>query len=262
MGISAAANACDFEEFSHNEKLAHLAATDKAAPLLLCFAIHPQQKKVINDEMAAGMEHGSFEADSGKQLEMLDKLAAERRLAAVGECGFDLYNAAFRETEAFQDRIFAAHMETALRHDLPVILHVRRAMHKIFAEAKNLARCKAVVFHSWPGTLEEGQALLRRGVNAYFSFGNVIVNGHKQAMRCCALFPAERLLTETDAPYQPAQGQDASHWKDLPRITAAAAALRSEALSAAAASGELELKIQANFESVFEHQFLNTDQLT
>ena len=227
LGVLAIASACNMEEFEYNEDLSRKAATEGAALLLPCFAVHAQIVR------------------SGTRTDRLDMLAAEGRLAAVGEFGFDLFNATFRETEAEQDRVFAAHLETALRHDLPVVLHVRRAMHKIFAAAKSLAKCRAVVFHSWPGTLEEGQALLRRGVNAYFSFGNTVLNGRKQTLRCCALLPAERLLTETDAPYQPRRGQHFSHWEDLPLIIEAAAVLRGESAE------ELEARIEKNFRIIF-----------
>lgn len=233
LGVIAAASACDFEEFAHNEYLRHKAAEKEAALLLPCFAVHPQ---------AADNEK---KARSSEQLILLEELAAAGRIAAVGECGFDLYNAAFRETEKMQDSIFASHLETALRRSLPLILHVRRAIHKIFAVTKDLAKCKAVIFHSWPGTFEEGQSLLRRGVNAYFSFGNTVLNGHKQAMRSCALFPAERLLTETDAPFQPAQKESFSQWSNLPRIIKAAADLRS------VNEKELETQIEANFRKTF-----------
>ena len=245
LGIIAAASACDLEEFAHNEELAHKAAAEGNVTLLPCFAIHPQLPavKTKNGEQLTetGLNHG---------LETLQNLSSAGRIAAVGECGFDLYNAAFRETEALQDRIFAAHLETALRCDLPVVLHVRRAMHKIFAAAKPLAKCRAVIFHSWSGTLEEGMALLRRGVNAYFSFGNVITLNHKQARRSCALFPAERLLTETDAPFQPPRGKNFSHWADLPIIIETAAALRREAGNPTDAK-ELETQIEANFRTAF-----------
>jgi len=234
LGVIAASSACDMEEFAHNEELAKKAAAEGAAQLLPCFAVHPQLSasgggKLKSDEAAAA----------------LFKLADEGRIAAIGECGFDLYNEKFRETEKIQEHLFAQHLETALRYELPVVIHARRAMHKIFANAKILSKCRAVVFHSWSGTLEEGQALLRRGINAYFSFGNTVLNGHKKAIHCCTLLPAERLLTETDAPFQPVRGQNFSQWADLPVIIKAAAALRGEDAK------ELEAQIEANFRSVF-----------
>jgi TatD DNase family protein len=244
--VLAAASSCDWEEFSYIEGLAGKAAdgkaTDSAAAILPCFAVHPQLPAII-----AVNGEKQKENEVKKCLETLYKIAAEGRITAVGECGFDLYNAQFRETETAQDGIFAVHLEVALRYGLPVVIHARRAMHKIFAAAAILKKCKAVIFHSWPGTLDEGISLLRRGVNAYFSFGNVIRLNHKQAMRCCALFPAERLLTETDAPFQAPRGQGFSHWADLPSIIETAASIRSEAAS----TKELETQIEANFHAAF-----------
>jgi TatD DNase family protein len=240
LGVATAASACDLDEFVYNEKLAKRCAAANLAPLLPCFAIHPQLPavKTTNGEPLTNDEINNY-------LETLYNLAAAGRLAVVGECGFDLFNAAFRETEVVQDRIFSAHIETALRYDLPVVLHVRRAMHKIFANVKNLAKCRAVVFHSWSGTFDEGMAILRHKVNAYFSFGNTIRNSHKHAILCCAKFPAERLLTETDAPFQPLRGQNFSQYSDLPHIIEKAAALRN------VPAKELETQLENNFKNIF-----------
>jgi TatD DNase family protein len=206
--------------------------------MFLCFAVHPQ------------LPASRFPAPASL-LPVLDDLAAAGRLDAVGETGFDLYDAAYRETETLQETLFAAHVEIALRRDLPLVLHVRRGMHKIFAHAKTLKRCRALIFHSWPGTLGEGEALLRRGLNVYFSFGAAIRLNHKEAGRCCALFPQDRLLTETDAPWQPPRGRDFSSWADLPATLREAAALRKEAGSPGGDPAALEQIVEENFHKVF-----------
>ena len=232
----AASSACTFEEFLFSEELAR----NVPARVFPCFGIHPQYIKVRNES----------KEDIKDLIEKIDLLALEKRIFAVGECGFDLYNAAFRETEAQQEKVFAEHLEIAIRHDLPVVIHARRAMQKIFALTKILSKCKAVVFHSWPGTLDEAQALLRRGVNAYFSFGNAIMLNHKQAIKSCSLLPAERLLTETDAPYQPRRTESYSCRADLPLILNTVAAARTEAGNKISAE-ELELQIERNFLKIF-----------
>jgi len=217
LGVLAAASACALEEFTFNEALPNM---------LPCFGIHPQG--LIKEN-----------------IEILNKLAIEKRIAGIGECGYDLFED-FKETEAIQEEIFAAQLEIALKFDLPVILHVRRAMHKIFSISNTLAKCKAVIFHTWPGTPEEAFSLLQRGVNVYFSFGNVIMLNHKKAIKSCALLPAERLLTETDTPYAPRRGESYSSWKDLPLILETAAALRTEAGNSINAK-DLETQIEINF---------------
>jgi TatD DNase family protein len=243
FAAACAASAWNREQFDYHEELARRAEAEGAAPVMLCFAVHPQ----LPAEAAAAPALPS----PYSLLPVLESLAGERRLDAVGETGFDFYNEAFRDTEAIQEELFAAHLETALTRGLPLVLHIRRGMHKVFAHAGALKKISAVVFHSWPGTLGEGEALLRRGINAYFSFGAPVILNHKEAMRCCAAFPADRLLLETDAPYQPPRGKDFSSWRDLPAILAGAAALRKEAGKAGGEPAELEALTDDNFRRAF-----------
>ena len=245
LGVFAAASACDLEEFSYNEELAKKAVAENSTPLFPCFGVHPQLPAVKKE----GCESFS-DIEVSNNLETLRNLAATGRLSAVGECGFDLYNATFKETEKIQDTLFAAHLEIAVNYGLPVVLHVRRAMHKIFAAEKTLSKCKAVVFHSWSGTLEEARSLLRRGINAYFSFGSAIMLNHKQAIQCCSLLPAERLLTETDAPFQPRRGEKYSVWRDLRLIIETMANLRGKSGNKIDVN-EFEIQIEENFKVVF-----------
>ena len=228
LGVMCAASATTPEEFEFNEQLAQ----SEGIPCLLpCFAIHPQMPSASRP----------FLID--RQLEFPYTLAAQGRLAAIGETGFDLFTAAIRETEKNQDSLFAAHIEIALRYDLPVVLHVRRAMHKIFAHTAELRKCRAVIFHSWPGTAGEGESFLKRGVNAFFSFGAAIMLNHREAMHCCSVFPADRLLTETDAPFQPPRGKAFSRYTDLAEILRAMESLREKP--------GMEALIEKNFRTAF-----------
>jgi len=244
LGVICASSATTLEEFEYCERLSIQAKKDYAPtgappPLLPCFAVHPQMP------LALGNGAQMFLQDS---LSVLDTLAAQGRLCAVGETGFDLYDSQIRETEKIQDELFAAHLETALRFDLPVVIHSRRAMHKVFANASALKRCRAVVFHSWSGTVGEGEALLRRGVNAFFSFGAAIMLNHREAMRCCAAFPPARLLTETDAPFQPPCGREFSRYADIKAVLGAMEVLRGGTGNGGA---EMEKIIETNFQSAF-----------
>jgi len=246
LGVIAAASACMDNEYTQYEALSRNAILNNAVPLLVCLGIHPQIFKIMNEQGTENKEKHDYCDFLGR----LEQLAAEKRIAAIGECGFDLFNSAFRETETLQERFFLPQLEIAIRYELPLVIHARRAMHKVFAVSGLLAKCKAIVFHSWPGTFEEAQALLRKGINAYFSFGNTIMLNHKQAMRSCALLPTDRLLTETDAPYQPRRGQSFSQWSDLPLILEAAANLRNEAGNKTNLTN-LENQIEFNFRKVF-----------
>ncbi|MDR3302087.1 MAG: TatD family hydrolase [Spirochaetaceae bacterium] len=235
LGIRCAASSFNEDEFIFNEMTAH----QEGAPFMaLCFGVHPQ--------LPAHQRH-----DIERACSFLETLAKEKRIAAIGETGFDLFSDAYRAHEQTQDAIFEHHLGIALRYNLPVVLHIRRAMHKVFLFNKQLKRLAAVVFHSYSGSLDEARSVLRRGINGYFSFGSAIMMNHKNAMQCCAALDAERLLFETDAPYQPLYGKKFSVWQDIFQVINAASALRREAGSTLTEKNELEYITDKNFDLVF-----------
>ena len=253
-GTAAAANSVGRVEFEYHEELKTKARIEGAPPLFCCFALHPQMSPAFL-ENAAGSQEKNMEGGCcfslSEGLELLQSLAAEGRLDAVGETGFDLYDERYRAAEKIQDEMFRCHLESALHYSLPLVIHARRAMHKIFPYAKELKKLPAVVFHSWPGSRGEGEALLRRGINAFFSFGSAVCKNHKEAIASAALLPIERLLFETDSPYQPLRGNSFSSWRDLSIICSSVAAFRKEAGRTGSDPIELEEVTASNFFGVF-----------
>jgi TatD DNase family protein len=227
-GVICAASSWNTEDFLYTESLAKKAALDHAPRILLCHAVHPQAPAAIN-------------RNPQELLSFFEQLVKENRLNAIGETGFDLFTESLRKTQAVQEELFVVHLDYATSKALPLVLHVRKAMHEVFAYSRQLKRVPSVIFHSWSGTLGEGQSLIKRGVNAFFSFGSSIALNHKEALRSCALLPEDRLLLETDAPYQPLRGNGFSCWADLPLILHTAAAIRLESEEA------LSLAIDQNF---------------
>ncbi|MDR0524355.1 MAG: TatD family hydrolase [Spirochaetaceae bacterium] len=203
LGVLCAGSAWNLEDFLYQEKLKHQALQDGGPRILCCFGVHPQMPALKRDQQVS------------EATALLESLAEQRRLDGVGETGFDLFDQQFRATETIQERLFARHLSIALSYDLPLILHVRKALPKIFAQGKILKRLRAVIFHAYPGGLSEGEALLRRGINVYFSFGNAVILGRKESQRAGAGLPGDRILTETDAPYQKLRGTGFSCWRDL-----------------------------------------------
>jgi len=176
------------------------------------FGIHPQWPV---------MDHADFLAD----------LVREGRVDVIGEAGFDFFGdrpeyTRSDENLAAQRRAFEFQLELALASGLPLLVHIRRAIDLMFEYAKPLSKLRAVIFHSWPGTPGEAQALLRKKVPAYFSFGTIVMNGHKRAVESLVALPADTILSETDAPWQPPRGSSFCRYEDLGRVVEAMAALR------------------------------------
>jgi len=237
-GIVCAASSWNEAEFLFLERLSVSARESGGPPMVLCFGAHPQLP--ISDPVSA---RGA--------VEYLRALASEGRIGAVGEIGFDLYDEAFKATETPQTELFEAQLEIALHAGLPVVLHLRRGMHKAFSYARQLARLPAVVLHSYSGTTREAEDLLNRGVAAYFSFGTAVALNHKRAMDACARLPLEHLLVETDAPYQPLRARKNSSWTDIQAVIGMIAALRAASGTSGGSAEEVENATDANFSRAF-----------
>lgn len=190
-----------------------------------------------------------------KNADFLASLCAERRIAAIGEAGFDFFGDApervrNEENERAQRAVFEYQLGLAHKHGLPMLLHLRKAMDLAFEYAPRLKLIPAAVFHSFSGSPRDAETLLARGVNAYFSFGAPILNGNKRAAASCASVPADRLLAETDAPWQPPRTEDFDPGRyckaeDLSLVATGIAALRG------INRVELEPLLAANFRRAF-----------
>lgn len=218
---------------SHAEEefLATEALRGRGLRFVSSFGIHPQWPVWL---------HADF----------LSRLAAEGRIAAIGEAGFDFFGdrperVRGPENEAVQRAVFEFQLELAERTGLPLLMHLRKASDLLFSYSRRLARLSAVVLHSYPGTAGEAEALLGRGVNAYFSFGAAVLNGHKKAAEAAARVPAERLLSETDAPWQPPRGSAFCRFEDIAQVAAGLARLRG------LPEEELLPILEANFRAVY-----------
>ncbi len=216
------ANSHCMEEFLWQEEF----ASRSGRRVLLSFGVHPQ------DPDPAG-------------LETLDALAREGRIDAVGEAGFDLFDAGFKSTEALQREVWAAQLEIAKARGLPLVVHCRKAMHFLFADSRALSRLRSVIFHGWPGSPAEARAFLGRGINAWFSAGKGLLRGDRSLIATVAEIGPDRVLAETDAPWMTLRGEPYSVPTDIVPVHASLAELLG--LSPAVAAG----RIGENFRKAF-----------
>jgi TatD DNase family protein len=133
--------------------------------------------------------------------ELSDWLARERP-AAVGECGLDFFVEGL--DPQVQRDYFHGQLALAREHDLPVVLHARRAVDEVIAALRRTG-LRGVV-HSWSGSEEQARQLFDLGFHLGIG-GPVTFERAQRLRRTVAAMPIEHLLLETDAPDQP----DAAH---------------------------------------------------
>ena len=197
----------DRNEFLTQETLSAKLNENENTQVMCAFGMHPQLPLV---------ENASF----------METLLKERRIGAIGEAGFDLFTKEFKADIARQEEAWRISCELAALYGVPLVVHCRKALDKMFRDSKALSKIPAVVFHSFTGSVQDASSLLKRGVNAYFSFGNPLIFGDKSAICCVQKLDAGRLLMETDAPYQTMRGETETKMSAIARVYERAFSLR------------------------------------
>ncbi len=203
----------DLEDFERQQRRAK-ELEKKGITIICALGIHPLYLNALNLDTL-----DTLLKPSEKQSEALTKQPVA---AAVGEVGLDFYTKELKDKSAEQENIFALQLEFAIKKALPVVIHSRKALQRMFYYAPLLKQCKAVVFHGFEGSANEAKAFLKRGVNAYFGIGKTLLKGDKSAAECVKGIEKTRLLFETDSPYQRLKGEEASSPVDVEKVIAKA----------------------------------------
>lgn len=118
---------------------------------------------------------------------------------AIGECGLDFYLP--NPDRQAQLKLFEAQCALAQAHDLPLIIHSRKALDQILKVLRCYQGVSGVI-HSFSGSEQQAKQLLDLGF--YLGFGGTLTYPRAQRLRRLAKsLPIERFLLETDAPDQP-----------------------------------------------------------
>ena len=129
--------------------------------------------------------------------ERLTELARDKRVVAIGEIGLDLSGRSAPPDA--QVRAFEAQLQLAQTLDLPVVVHVRDAG-PIAREVVDRVPGVRGMVHCYSEGPAEVAGWIARGFA--LSFAGTLTYPKNQTLReAAAACPADRLLTETDAPY-------------------------------------------------------------
>lgn len=188
-----------------------------------------------------------------KDLASLDThLHAHRddpRLVALGEIGLDGFVTEINTPEAIakQTHFFEVQLQIAQRHQLPVILHVRRSADGLLKGLRQFPVAGGIA-HAFNGSLQQAKLFIEMGFK--LGFGGAMTYDRATKLRALATeLPLSALVLETDAPDIPphwmyttaedrekgmAQGRNSP--AELPRIASVLAELRGISLEELAAA--------------------------
>ena len=153
--------------------------------VLAAVALHPNEAPIVAD----------LEAD----WKIIEKLAQEPRVRAIGETGLDY----FRTEPALRKRqqeSFKWHIDLAKRTKKALVIHDRDSHDDVLSILLEVGAPEKTVFHCFSGDVEMAKVCIDRGY--ILSFAGTMTFKNAPALRdAVKLVPHDQLLVETDSPF-------------------------------------------------------------
>ena len=129
---------------------------------------------------------------------LLDNQLKKDKVIAVGEIGLDYYKG--KENKDKQIELFEKMLNLAEKHNLPVIVHSRKAMQDTY----DILKKHNVVgsMHSYQCSVEMAKEFIKLGF--YIGIGGTVTHtNNKKTRKMLNEIGIEHILLETDSPYLP-----------------------------------------------------------
>jgi TatD DNase family protein len=167
-----------------------------------------------------------------EDLATLRETLAREPSVAVGEIGLDGFVPG--RDEALQELFFTEQLKIAREMNLPVILHVRRAVDQVLKHLRRI-RVRGGIAHAFNGSREQADEFIKLGFKLGFG-GAMTFAGSKRIRSLAAALPLDAIVLETDSPHIPPQWLDGGRNEpaELSRIAAVLAELRNTTTAAIA----------------------------
>ena len=171
-------------------------------------------------------------------------------IVAVGEIGLDHFVP--RRDEQRQEFFLVEQLKIAREFDLPVLLHVRRAVDAVLKQLRRF-RVRGGIAHAFNGSRQQADEFIALGFK--LGFGGAMTYPRAARIReMAACLPLDAIVLETDAPDMPPEwlAHRRNQPAELARIAAMIAALRGMAPE------ELARATSANAQAVLPRLVLTT----
>jgi TatD DNase family protein len=159
-------------------------------------------------------------------LDVLRDWLQRERPVAVGEIGLDHFVEGL--DPARQLHLFVEQLKLAREFDLPVLLHVRRAIDPILRELRRVG-VRGGIAHAFNGSRQQAEIFISLGFK--LGFGGAMTWPRATRLRAlAATLPIESMVLETDAPDIPPDfvGHGRNEPAFLPRIAQILSELRAQ----------------------------------
>ena len=153
--------------------------------VLAAVALHPNEAPVVED----------LQAD----LKIIEELAAQPRVRAIGETGLDYFRTP-PELRKRQQDAFKWHIELAKKTNKALVIHDRDSHEDVLSILLEVGAPEKTVFHCFSGDVAMAKTCIDRGYVLSFA-GTLTFKNAPELREAVKLVPYEQLLVETDSPF-------------------------------------------------------------
>ncbi|WP_405290567.1 TatD family hydrolase [Methanobrevibacter sp.] len=157
-------------------------------------------EKYDNVHAALGYFYTLADDITDEDISLLDGQLSSDNVVAVGEIGLDYFNG--NDNKDNQIELFEKMLNLAEKHDLPVIVHSRKAMQDTFDVLKKHDIVGSL--HCYQGSAEMAQQFIKLGFLIGIG-GPITYTNNKKTKRTVKNIDIQHILVETDSPYLPPQ---------------------------------------------------------
>ena len=153
--------------------------------VLAAVALHPNEAPVVKD-----LEH---------DWAIIEKLAQEPRVRAIGETGLDYFRTP-PELQKRQQESFKWHIELAKKTKKALVIHDRDSHEDVLSLLLEVGAPEKTVFHCFSGDVAMAKICIERGYILSFA-GTMTFKNAPELREAVKLVPQDQLLVETDSPF-------------------------------------------------------------
>jgi TatD DNase family protein len=137
-----------------------------------------------------------------EDISLLDNQLKNDKVIAVGEIGLDYYKG--KENKDKQIELFEKMLSLAEKHELPVIVHSRKAMQDTYDMLKRHDLVGSL--HSYQGSAEMAKQFIKLGFCLGVG-GTITHSNNKKTRKMLKEIGISNIVVETDSPYLPPEGK-------------------------------------------------------
>ena len=151
--------------------------------------------------LALGLHPFYINQHKDQHLQQLEQLIKTQPVVAIGEIGLDTFTREMKQPAVFakQQEFFSLQLELAQQHNLPVLLHIRRAHAETLALLKKHQFKQGGIAHAFGGGVEEAKAFVKMGFKLGVT-GQVTNPNARRLHQSIGTVGKEHLVLETDCP--------------------------------------------------------------